>query len=193
MSPNETTPAAAVNLWREFFCLYLITLLSEQIEKEFKFFPCLHQIFTARPNVMPIVITTGLGPQGMKKVWYQPPDDMNPSEIYEHVRSLQTEGNAPSTPQTPAQTAHWGFGMDLTTMVNILQSAASTPAPNRSISEKENPNTVCKPRALKASVLSQEALDKDHLSIQRVPQKRTLINTMLDMQAYVIIANHDEH
>jgi len=52
---------------------------------------------------------------------------------------------------------------------------------------------VHKPRAPKASVLSQEALDKACLSIQRVPQKQTLINTMLDMQAYVIIANHDEH
>jgi hypothetical protein len=170
--------------------IYLIALLSEQIEKEFKFFLHLHWIFGARPNVTPIVITTGLGPQGMKKVWYQPPDDINPSEIHEHNGSLQTEGNTPSTPQTPAQPVHRGFGVDLTTtMVNVSRSPASTPAPNHSISEKENQNTVRKLCAPKASVLSQEVLNKARLNIQRVPQKRTLIDTMLDMQAYVIIGN----
>ncbi|KAF8811399.1 hypothetical protein BYT27DRAFT_7278312, partial [Phlegmacium glaucopus] len=47
----------------------------EEIEKEFPFFPTLHRIWASHPNVTPIVITTALGPQGSKTVWYQPPDE----------------------------------------------------------------------------------------------------------------------
>lgn len=48
-----------------------------EIEREFIFFPTLHRIFASRPNVTPVVITTGVGPQGPKTVWIQPPGDNN--------------------------------------------------------------------------------------------------------------------
>ncbi|KAF8814097.1 hypothetical protein BYT27DRAFT_7250358 [Phlegmacium glaucopus] len=60
--PCVETPPHAVNIWKE-------------IEKEFPFFPTLHRIWASHPNVTPIVITTALGPQGSKTVWYQPPDE----------------------------------------------------------------------------------------------------------------------
>jgi predicted small lipoprotein YifL len=57
--------------------LMLFLCVTEQIESEFPFFPCLHAILAARPNVVPIAITTGVGPCGRKTVFYQPPDNFN--------------------------------------------------------------------------------------------------------------------
>lgn len=165
--PNASTPTAAVNLWRtfDFSFVYVLTENNlEQIEKEFKFFPRLHQIFAARPNVTPIVITTGVGPHGMKKLWYQPPDDVNADETPEHTKPLHPTCGSPfpstPTPVHPAQGR--AFGVDLTRTVNI-------PPANRS-------------RAPKLSVVSYEAIEKARLNIQKVPQKRTLIDTMLEIQ-----------
>ena len=68
--PNDTTPVDALNLWHAYFqsnaILTLTSSLIEQIEKDFKFFPRLHKIFAAHPNITPIVVTTPLGPQGRK-------------------------------------------------------------------------------------------------------------------------------
>ncbi|KAM6491159.1 hypothetical protein JOM56_013398 [Amanita muscaria] len=165
--PNASTPTAAVNLWHTFDFSFVHVLTEnnlEQIEKEFKFFPRLHQIFAARPNVTPIVITTGVGPHGMKKLWYQPPDDVNADETPEHTELLHPTCSSPfpSTP-TPVHSAQGrAFGVDLTRTVNI-------PPANRS-------------RAPKPSVVSCEAIEKARLNIQKIPQKRTLIDTMLDIQ-----------
>jgi len=154
-----------------FVCGILNWLFSEQIEKEFKFFPRLHRIFAARPNVTPIVITTGVGPQGMKKVWYRPPEEGN---------SLNgTEPLTPPTLHTPSRT----FGADITT--NVTPVTISTPAATCPAIKKENLGNVTRQHAPKASVISHGALEKAHLNIQKVPQKRSLIDTMLEMQEYV--------
>ena len=55
--------------------MYFDGALVDEIEKEFIFFPALHRIFASRPNVTPIVITTGVGPHGPKTTWIQPPGD----------------------------------------------------------------------------------------------------------------------
>ncbi|EDQ99169.1 uncharacterized protein LACBIDRAFT_335284 [Laccaria bicolor S238N-H82] len=47
--------------------------IMEEIKVDFPFFPTLHCIWAS----CPIVITTALGPQDSKTVWYQPPDDNN--------------------------------------------------------------------------------------------------------------------
>ncbi|KIK00664.1 hypothetical protein K443DRAFT_132596 [Laccaria amethystina LaAM-08-1] len=53
---------------------------NEEIEEDFPFFPTLHCIWASHPNVTPIVITTALGPQGSKTVWYQPPNNNNSAD-----------------------------------------------------------------------------------------------------------------
>lgn len=67
---------------------FLIPFL-EKIEEEFQFFPRLHAIFASRPNVTPIVITTALGPQGQKTIWYQPPEggSIDPQLLEEAVHA----------------------------------------------------------------------------------------------------------
>src|ERR1700679_4318453 len=83
----------------------------EQIERDFKFFPHLHQIFASRPNVTPIVITTALGPQGRKTVWYQPLDgnDTAPPAAVSASQPAPpfTPAHGPSTPaHGPSMPAH---------------------------------------------------------------------------------------
>ncbi|GLB43954.1 hypothetical protein LshimejAT787_1501380 [Lyophyllum shimeji] len=60
--PVKDTPFQAKNLWN-------------QIEREFPYFPCLHKIFSVRPNTIPIAVTTDMGPAGRQTVHFQPPDD----------------------------------------------------------------------------------------------------------------------
>ncbi|KAF8061428.1 hypothetical protein FPV67DRAFT_1452397 [Lyophyllum atratum] len=77
-------PQHAVDIWK-------------QIEREFPFFPTLHRIFAFRPNITLIVVTTALGPQGQKTVWYQPPDDnsnIDPNLLKESL---------PAAPLTPGR------------------------------------------------------------------------------------------
>ncbi|KIM50180.1 hypothetical protein SCLCIDRAFT_146158, partial [Scleroderma citrinum Foug A] len=57
--PDESTSDQAKNIW-------------DQIIWEFPFFPELHRIFVAHPNVTPIVVTTGVGPHGKKTLHMQP-------------------------------------------------------------------------------------------------------------------------
>ncbi|KAF8132663.1 hypothetical protein K438DRAFT_1642241 [Mycena galopus ATCC 62051] len=56
---HDTTPEAR-NIW-------------EKITKDFKYFPTLHRFLAACSNIIPPVITTGVGPDGRKVVHLQPP------------------------------------------------------------------------------------------------------------------------
>jgi len=122
---------------------------------------------------MPIVIMTGVGPQGMKKVWYQPPEEGNSLDGAEPLTL--------PTLHTPSRT----FGADITATTNITPVTISTPAATCPAIKKENLGNVTRQRAPKASVISHGALKKARLNIQKVPQKRSLIDTMLEMQEYV--------
>ncbi|KAF9232460.1 hypothetical protein BU15DRAFT_81226 [Melanogaster broomeanus] len=60
--PDVTTTTEAQSIW-------------DEIVEAFPFFPALHRIFSTRPNVTPIAITTGVGPHGKKTVHFQPLSD----------------------------------------------------------------------------------------------------------------------
>ncbi|KIK92198.1 hypothetical protein PAXRUDRAFT_147829, partial [Paxillus rubicundulus Ve08.2h10] len=62
LGPDVTTTTEAQSIW-------------DKIVEAFPFFPALHCIFSARPNVTPIAITTGVGPHGKKTVHFQAPSD----------------------------------------------------------------------------------------------------------------------
>ncbi|KAF8802078.1 hypothetical protein BYT27DRAFT_7048271, partial [Phlegmacium glaucopus] len=180
--PDESTPGDAVNLWRTYFLVSLIfnlmSLLIEQIEKDFKFFPRLHRIFALRPNVTPIVITTALGPQGWKTVWYQSPDNTPTSHATNTV--VPTNGPPPSTPahSTPAHSPSCTFGTDVTQAVinETPDILLSTPA---TLVLPLDSSARCAP---KSSGVSWEAIEKAHSYIEKVPQKRTLLDTLIELQ-----------
>jgi len=62
--PDHDTTEKARNLW-------------ESIVNEFEYFPALHKFLAARSNIVPPVITTGVGPEGRKVVHLQPPTQSN--------------------------------------------------------------------------------------------------------------------
>jgi hypothetical protein len=109
--------------------------------------------------VTPIVITTALGPQGRKTVWHQPPDD-----------APTNDGLPPSTPaHSPSRT----FGTDVTEAVVNETPVLSPPLDSSSR------------RAPKPSSVSREAIEKARSYIEKVPQKRTLLDTLMELQEYV--------
>ncbi|KAL1945887.1 hypothetical protein VTO73DRAFT_1889 [Trametes versicolor] len=48
-----------------------IASITEQIERDWPFFPRFHRLLSTRPNVLPVAITTGVGPQGESTVYFQ--------------------------------------------------------------------------------------------------------------------------
>ncbi|KAF8196398.1 hypothetical protein K438DRAFT_1826196 [Mycena galopus ATCC 62051] len=50
-----------------------VNAYTEKITKDFKYFPTLHRFLAACSNIIPPVITTGVGPDGRKVVHLQPP------------------------------------------------------------------------------------------------------------------------
>ena len=178
--PNETTPVDALNLWRAYFrsnsILTLTSSLIEQIEKDFKFFPHLHKIFAARPNVTPIIVTTALGPQGRKTVWFQPPDEAADATAGSAVQL--------ASPSTPAHSPSHTFGTDVTQATVNINRTPAVPAVTPQNTDTRPPVSAGK-RGPKSSGISQEAINKARLNIEKVPQKRTLLDTLLEMQEYV--------
>jgi hypothetical protein len=142
---------------------------TEKIQQEFKFFLRLHRIFAARPNVTPIVVTTALGPNGRRTVWYQPPDD-EPAETADASQPTATATPSSTGPLTPARV----FGADITHNVGNTNVAEPT-TPATSGTGKKQP---------KASSISNDALEKACANIVKVPQKRTLLDTLVEIQQY---------
>ncbi|KAF8170764.1 hypothetical protein BJ912DRAFT_133829 [Pholiota molesta] len=166
--PSETTPAEAVNLWCTFTFIIYFPKRSrsslEKIERDFPFFPRLHRIFSTRPNVTPIAITTALGPGGRKTVWYQSPDD----------DAVPESSNAPPpltvTPNAATLSPPRVFGANLT-------NSAPVPTPTR----HDTTNAMVTPskthkRPPKSSGVLHEAIEKARSQIEKVPQKRSLVD-----------------
>ncbi|KAF8186682.1 hypothetical protein BJ912DRAFT_852063 [Pholiota molesta] len=154
--PSETTPAEAVNLW-------------QKIERDFPFFPRLHRIFSTRPNVTPIAITTALGPGGRKTVWYQSPDD----------DAVPESSNAPPpltvTPNAATLSPPRVFGANLTNSAPV-----PTPTHHNTTNATVTPSKTHK-RPPKSSGVLHEAIEKARSQIEKVPQKRSLVDTLVEM------------
>lgn len=51
----------------------IFNYLTDEIKKKFQFFPRLHCLCSARPNAIPPAVQTGVGPEGVKRYYLQPP------------------------------------------------------------------------------------------------------------------------
>ena len=158
---------------------------------KFKFFPSLHRIFSTRPSVIPPAVTTGIGPQGRKVTYFQPPDGVG------HIidPSLLTEG--------PPQPPHlWVFSSNITNMrppqsPPFVQSASlpafSTPshAPSPIPIGDKNAEPPSQPppqkHGPKPSLFSDAAMDKARASIKLLPKKHTFEESIIDISKYVSV------
>ena len=144
----------------------------EQIEEEFPFFPALHRILASCPNVTPIIITTALGPQGSKTVWYQPPDNNSNTDDNSNIDpQLLNEPVATVEPLTPQQER--SFGDDAGALVNAMKT-----------------RTPGSQRGPKPSSISRNAIENARKAVSKLPQKRSLADTLMEIQRYVIF-HHD--
>jgi hypothetical protein len=87
--PNENTNAQAQNLWGELLFAIYCSLFSEEISEKFPFFPCLHLLLSEHPNIVPVVVRTGVGPNG--------PSDA----IYHSSLSTQSQSQLPGQLDIP--------------------------------------------------------------------------------------------
>lgn len=184
---------------------------AEQIEDEFPFFPRLHAILAARPNVNPIAITTGVGPQGRKTVYYQAPDsyeglpadqsttdneNIAESREWKHQYNNLLEAIAAASACTdPLSTSSESFEghsvtetqLSTSTIVEPICSSSVQAATHSGISgaNKENaaPSTTSQ-RSQKAKSRASELLEQARLSIKRIPPKPTLEETLVQVQRY---------
>ncbi|KAG6809091.1 hypothetical protein H0H93_016119, partial [Arthromyces matolae] len=148
--PDEDTPEQAKNLW-------------DIIVRDFEFFPRLHNLYAARPNVVPIAITTGVGPRGSETIWVQPPDSAIDPEIHA-ISAVQRKAmaEAPVHAQPLPLSSERSFGSDQTNL-------PSTPSPPSS----QRP---------KASTQVRESVKKANIaSIKMIPKKRNVMDSILDM------------
>ncbi|KAI5985954.1 hypothetical protein EDD15DRAFT_2200333 [Pisolithus albus] len=168
--PDEMTTEKARSIW-------------DEIVQECPFFPILHCIFSSRPNITPIAVTTGVGPHGRKTVHFQPPSDDEGSgpvlsgDQMSQVRTLQDVLNA--------EMAHHGVvspSFELPEDMGFSGEASFSEE-----QEKENSPVPPQPSATpigkqKPSSFSSGSIDKAKQRISLVPKKRSFEETLLDMQ-----------
>jgi len=140
----------------------LLKIFLEQIEQQFSFFPRLHPIMASRSNVTPITVTTGVGPNGRKTVYYQ---DLNEgvsgvfSEPVDTTRQYHTflaalEGEHARCQQVVSE------------VPDKENQAPSPPAITPSVAKMAATNLLLKAKA----------------SIRKVSLKPTLEETLMEMQ-----------
>lgn len=150
--------------------------LTEEIVREFRFFPRLHCMYAARPNIVPIAITTGVGPSGPRTQWIQRPDTpsdnvIDPALLEDNLNDLNIPDSLPSSSPPPSSQQSRAFGTDHTNTV-----PPSTPAPSL---RNDGENTLSRPP--KPSSASCQKLDGIKATISMVPKKRTLTDAVIEM------------
>lgn len=162
--PDDATPDFACNIWGIFQTLnqfLFANLHLEKINQEFPYFSELHKLFGTRGNVVPVAVTTGVGPNGAQTIYYQPPDersDIRPEPVIDPALLAWEPSPEPPTPtQVPR-----------------------TPANVRPMPGADSKNT----RGPKASTTSRLAHEKA-AAIRIVPQKRSVAESLLDISRYV--------
>jgi hypothetical protein len=131
----------------------------------------------SRPNVTPIVITTALGPQGSKTVWYQPPDNISNTNDNSNIDpQLLNEPVAAGAPLTPQRER--SFGNDAAGLMNANPHG---PYPSQVVNTIKT-KTPGPQRGPRASSGSRDAIENACKAVSKLPQKRSLADTLMEIQ-----------
>ena len=83
-------------------------LFVEQLTEQWEFFPNCHQIWATHPNINPPAVTTGVGLNGHKVTWMQPPviedeyiDPILSAQSHAALEALQESHGHEADPGTP--------------------------------------------------------------------------------------------
>ncbi|KAF8217950.1 hypothetical protein K438DRAFT_2006909 [Mycena galopus ATCC 62051] len=145
----------------------------EQLNIEFPFFKDLHKFLSTRPNVVPPVITTGMGPQGRRIIHNQPSEpvstarSLDESVIDPYLRDRAATPPAPSLTQTdpvdPEQRS-----------ISTNSRVASPQTPQKSAKKVKGP----KPSTFGDDMTN--AMVKARQTLQHVPKKRSLEDVIIE-------------
>jgi hypothetical protein len=124
--------------------------------------------------VNPICATTALGPQGRSTTWYQPPVQRPTDEVIDP----RLRGQPIPTPDHDKVPITVGDTPAINTPPSDL--APKIPQPTQV-------STPAKNRPPKSSTFSHDALQKARASISSIPKKRTVVDTLIDLQWCVVL------
>jgi len=145
-------------------------------------------MFASHPNIIPIAVTTGVGPQGAKTIWYQPRDDdidgTQPNVVATHFRTPDALIDPVLHNITQSQLSQTqAVTTSAITPVRASLSSASAVMIGSEMGSSDDITLTPRPpldhaRPPKPSTASRPLLDKIKVV---VPQKRTIVESMLDM------------
>ncbi|KIK74053.1 hypothetical protein PAXRUDRAFT_20262 [Paxillus rubicundulus Ve08.2h10] len=171
--PDVTTTTEAQSIW-------------DEIVEAFPFFPALHHIFSARPNVTPIAITTGVGPHGKKTVHFQAPsdDESNPPafmpEQHSQMLSLHQvlEAERAHHQVSPSFKPAYDGGSPPWHDWDKENIPSSQPHPTPPLSQSAA--TPAKHPSKLSSIT--ESVEKAKECISKLPKKHSFKDTLMDLQ-----------
>ncbi|PIL25066.1 hypothetical protein GSI_12955 [Ganoderma sinense ZZ0214-1] len=149
--PDHDTPEKTRNVWA-------------QVEKDWPFFPRMHRLLCTRPNVVPVAITTGVGPRGESTVYYQ-------------VQPPPSQSHASPTPLVNGNIDPTLRGLD----VNQLPARPAPPSESMPTASSQSTVTLSSPPVMTPNQRRlAAAVAKADKSIKTVPKKRTLEESFLE-------------
>ncbi|KAG1729753.1 hypothetical protein EDB19DRAFT_1913186 [Suillus lakei] len=173
--PDDSTPKHIKSIW-------------DEIVLKFVYFPELHRMLSSRPNVTPIVITTGV-PAGRKTVHYQAPSkDENEPRVFsatqlQQIHTLQEALDAARAPSPASQSLFdsipSSLDFDESEKENFLPSSTPKRVPSNSHPTSAPPST----RTPKSS----DAIEKAKQWISKLPKKRTFEDVLANLQQQLLL------
>ena len=153
----------------KFFAILMSHIL-DKITKDFPFFPELHRLFSTRPNITPIAVTTGVGPHGHRIIHYQAPDEVG--ELVRPEPVIDPQLLALEVPAPPLAQPILGASNHVNLPPSTQPPPLATPGGAENVMVFKTPA-----RAPKASIFGLEKLDsavtKARESIKTVSSKRS--------------------
>jgi len=203
------TTQEALNIWGALASLFFLSMLEfclDDINKAFPYFATMHRYLLTCPNVIPPVVTTGVGPEGCKVTHYQAPS-RNPSagwnedNINPQLRSMvTTQAGAPPPDVTDA--THEQLPLSDISIENCAISETPTsavapsappmtparPPPQSTAGGKENAAPMTGKKGPKeSSFVLTSMVETVKSSIKKIPQKQSFEETLCEISQFVFI------
>lgn len=175
------------------FILVTNSILEETITDEWKFFPRMHKLLATKPNAIPPVITTGVGPAGRKVRFFQAPDGTTMASqsesadvqhgyatMLEVLASAQRAAAAAGQPLSHSAPGdeEFGGGADMDDVATSAPRGAVL-APVR--------NTHTTPKANAAAAAAKLLVEKAKSTIKKIPPKASLEDTLMKLSKCVVL------
>jgi hypothetical protein len=142
----------------------------DKIIKDFPYFPELHRLFSTRPNITLIAVTTGVGPDGYRTIHYQAPANVGDFVRPEPV--IDPQLLALEAPVPPLAQPILGASNHINLPPLVQPPPSTTPGGAENVIGFKTPA-----KAPKASTFGSEKLDsavaKARGNIKTIPSKRS--------------------